>query len=208
MKTFLLFTAKIIGSFVFKIYFRLEVSGTRNIPKTGPFILAANHTSFLDPPLIGYICPRALHYFARATLFRNKFFGGLIRLLGAFPAEKQLGVSAVRQGLKILSLGQGLLIFPEGTRSRDGKLSSPLPGVGFLALKSGASVVPIYIKGAYQAYPPGARFIKPAKIKVIVGSPVKFTCGDYRTIGKKIMGLIAGLEATTLENGQTKSCLV
>ncbi|MCM8768375.1 MAG: 1-acyl-sn-glycerol-3-phosphate acyltransferase [Candidatus Omnitrophica bacterium] len=193
MKTFFLFAAKALGFFFFRLYFRLQVLGRENFPKKGVFIIAANHSSFLDPPLVGYICPRRLGYFARASLFRNPVFAAILRLLGAFPAGREIGVVSLRYAYKRVISGEPLLIFPEGTRSRDGRLAQAMPGVGFLALNTGAPVIPVFIDGAYRAFPPKARFIKPTKIKIFVGNPIKFSGKDYHSVGQRIIDLIGAL---------------
>ncbi len=183
----------LLGIFIFKILFYMEVEGRENIPEEGPFILASNHLSFLDPPLLGISSPRKLYFLARKTLFKNKIFSAFIKRLGAIPIEREGSPMALRKGLDVLKEGKGLVIFPEGTRSRDGKLKNGKPGVGFLAIKGKCPVVPVFISGTDKALPVGAKFIKPTKIKVKIGKPLLFHDEDYISSTEKIMDSIKGL---------------
>jgi len=187
LSTFLYFLAKVLCFIFFKGFFRTEVTGQENIPKSGPFILAANHTSFLDPPLLGFACPRVLHYLARSTLYRNRFFSFLISSLHAIPLDREGSALALKKALAVLQRKQALVIFPEGTRSPDGQLQPPRPGIGFIAQKSGAPVIPVFISGSHQALPVGARFIRPAKIRIKIGPPRIWKTPDYAEIGSQIM---------------------
>ncbi|HXK45707.1 MAG TPA: lysophospholipid acyltransferase family protein, partial [bacterium] len=109
--------AKILGFFIFKLFFHLDVYGKENIPCSGKFVIAANHASFLDPPLLGYICPKPIAYFTKQEQLFG-LFGMLITRLGAIPLSKSsMGTSDIRMALNVIMKGKGLLIFPEGTRS-------------------------------------------------------------------------------------------
>ena len=194
MATFLFFLAKIATTLIFRLGFHIEVRGTENIPKKGPFIVAANHMSFLDPPIVGCVCPRRLCYFARYNLFKNSSFGALIRQLGAIPLERSGMPLSMRKGLYALRDGKGLVIFPEGTRVKKGDPSFGKPGVGLLAVRSGAPVIPSLIIGTDRAFPPRGIMIKPVHVCVVFGKPAFFKQGDYTEIGGKVMGLIRDLE--------------
>ena len=162
-----------IGRLLFKILFRWEVRGRENISKKGALIIASNHLSYLDPPLIGIASPRRLHYMAVDAVFRYFFLGNLTRRLGAFPVKRKgVDIEATKKALKILGNREALLIFIEGTRSPSGELLKPKPGVGMLAYRSGATVIPTLIVGSRQALPPKGRFIRPRKIKVSFGRPL------------------------------------
>ncbi len=130
---------------------RWEVYGRENIPNTGPFLLACNHVSFLDPPLFGAASPRALHYFARNTLFVGAL-GKLIRAYNAIPLDRDGGndIAAFRQVFSILKNDGGLLVFPEGTRSPDGKLQEAKAGIGMIAARAGVPVIPARVFGTYE----------------------------------------------------------
>jgi 1-acyl-sn-glycerol-3-phosphate acyltransferase len=148
----------------FKIVNRVEVIGRENVPKDSGLLACSNHISALDPPLLGTMFPRKVHFMAKAELFKNGFLGNIIRSLGAFPVKRGLGdKQALRNGLKLLADQKVLGIFPEGTRSKDGQLQKGLAGSGFFALKSEGEVVPCAIVGSYAPF---------KKVKIIFGKPV------------------------------------
>lgn len=195
MRTFLYFWAKFIGFFIYRFFFHIKVKGKENIPKKGGFIIAANHLSFIDPPTIGFICPRKLFYLAKSSLFKIKILSELIKLLGAIPVERETFVSVtLRKGIEILKNGYGLVIFPEGTRSINGLLKEGKPGVGFLAIKANVPVIPVRLIGTDKALPHKSKFIKFANIKVIIGKPLCFKNENYSKIGKIVMEEIKKLK--------------
>jgi 1-acyl-sn-glycerol-3-phosphate acyltransferase len=130
---------------------RLRVLGRGFAPKKGPLIVAATHSSFADPAVTALAVPRQLSFMAKAFLFEPFFFGWLIRNLGAFPLESDSEVGAVKLSLKLLRKNKAVLIFPEGTRIRRDGLGRPHPGVGLIASRSGAPVLPVYIHGSHDA---------------------------------------------------------
>jgi len=162
---------EVLSRLIFGPYFRLRVYGKEEIPRKGAFILASNHASFLDPIILGIACPRKLNYMARDTLFRNILFGWLLRGVGSFPLKRDSAdKSALKEALRRLANGGGLVLFPEGRRIRlQGEKTEPLAGVGFLAAKSRALVIPAYLKGTDKAMPPGARLVLPHKISLYFG---------------------------------------
>lgn len=158
-----------------RLYWRLEVLGAHRVPLEGPLVVASNHLSVLDPPLIGCACPRELRYLAKAELFRYGLFTKLIRRLGAFPVERGTAdVSAIKTALGLLKEGHAVLIFIEGTRGDGRVLLPPNSGATLLARQSGALVVPTAIVGTEQAWRRGARFPRPAKVKVGFGTPLSY----------------------------------
>lgn len=158
-----------------KVFLRQRAYGREMVPKKGGFILAGNHASYLDPVVFGVACPRGLNYLARDTLFRNRFFGWLICSVHTIPLKRDAAdLGAIKEGIKRLKHGQGLLLFPEGTRSVDGVLQKGRHGVGFLARKSGVPVVPAYCHGTFEAWPKGAKTFKPTPVVVRFGAPVIF----------------------------------
>ena len=129
-------------------YFRLQTWGCENIPQTGPVLLAANHSSYLDPPLIALAIPRQITFLAKEELFRIPLFGRYIRWVGTHPVSRGQGdVKAMRSALKLLGENKALLVFPEGTRSFDGELQPLENGVSWLSLKTGAPLIPVYVAG-------------------------------------------------------------
>lgn len=152
----------------------LEVSGWKNIPKGG-CVIAGNHQSMIDPPLLGGTLDHEVYYFARKTLFDNPLFGGLIRNCNAIPIDRDSGadISAFKKVFSIIKAGHGLVLFPEGTRSHDGKLQEPKGGPGLIACKMKAPVVPVRIYGARDILPRGSRLPRPgARVSVVVGKPL------------------------------------
>ena len=180
-----------------KILFRLEISGRENIPGKNGFILASNHSSFLDPPVLAASCPRQLSSMARHDLFTVPIFGAFIRALGSFPIRRgSSDVRSLKEGLRILGQGRALLVFPEGIRSYDELIKKPEAGIAFLAAKSGVAVIPAFVKGAKRAFGRGAHFIRPTKIKVSFGKPIyanNITKHNYHDFANKVMQAINAL---------------
>ena len=161
--------ARSLAIVLFKVLFRLQVSGLENIPLKGGFILASNHISYLDPPALGAVCPRKLRFLAKEELFTG-VLGRLIANLNTFPIKGQPGdLMSLRRAIKELEAGRALAIFPEGRRTADGRLGEPMPGVGLLAAKAGVCIVPAFVEGSNRALPIGSKFIRLEKIKVYFG---------------------------------------
>ncbi|MBI3252992.1 MAG: 1-acyl-sn-glycerol-3-phosphate acyltransferase [Candidatus Omnitrophica bacterium] len=190
----------------YKIFFRFRCYGSENIP--GPddprgVILAANHASFLDPPLIGISSERRVTFLAKNYLFKAFFVGSILRGIGSFPIKTGANdFKTIRGLIRLLEAGRCLLVFPEGTRSPDGQFREPEGGVGFLAAKSRAVVVPVYIRGSFEAFPKGARFFRCHPIEIRFGKafvPVleKETAGEgadpYLAVSQSIMEAIKKL---------------
>ncbi len=183
------FIARNILKLLFKIFFRLKITGAENCPKNGPLIVASNHASFFDPLIAGFAVPRELNFMARDSLFRNRIFGKMIAMVNAFPLRREgADLVAMRLAIDKLCQGKAVLIFPEGTRSRDGNLGTPRAGIGLLAASSGANILPCYIKGSIKVLPKGAIFPRLKKISVCIGKPVKF---DKNGSGREYYGQIA-----------------
>jgi 1-acyl-sn-glycerol-3-phosphate acyltransferase len=156
-------------------YFRLEGRGGEHVPRTGPVLLVSNHSSVLDPPLIGGACPRVLTFMAKAELFSIPLFGRLIAALNARPVNREGGdARALKDALRLLEAGRALLVFPEGTRGPEGTVREGKPGAGMLAALSGAPVVPVHISGTGRALPKGAAWPRPRKVIVRFGPPLRF----------------------------------
>ncbi len=169
----------------FDLFFRGEVAGTEWIPKTGPFIVAANHASFFDPPAIGCRVPREMFYFARKTLFKPGFRAKLLHEVNTIPVdlESDSDVSALKAVFRLLKNGQGILLFPEGTRTPTGELQTPQPGVGMIACKSMAPVVPARIFGTFEAYGRDQRYPRyQTPVDVAFAPPLSYA--DYNVEGK------------------------
>mgnify|MGYP001605697908 CR=1 FL=1 len=158
----------------FKLVCRVEVKGRDNIPGGGGFILASNHVSYLDTMAVGSACPRRLNNMAMHDLFSCRLSSWFLSALGVFPVKRNSAdISALKEAMVRVERGGGLLLFPEGTRSQDGKLSEKSEaGIGFLAAKLNVPVIPVFVKGTEKALPKGAKFIVPAKVAVCFGKQI------------------------------------
>lgn len=179
-----------------------RIFGQEHIPRQGRFILAPNHVSHLDPPLVSSCSPRRPHVMAKQELFKNPLFSKYIRALGAFPVDRgKADRKAIRHAIKMLESEAPLLIFPEGTRSKTGELGTAEIGLGMIAHATKAPIVPVYLKGTDQAFSamnPKFGFVK---IEIHYGAPLQLEAeysgrGDRATIeeiGAKTMQAIADL---------------
>ena len=171
--------SKLILRLFFTFRFGLRVTGQEHVPKRGPFILASNHISFLDPPLLGGACPRRLRFLARADLFERPVLGAYLRSVGVMPLRRgETDVAAMRAALAALKRGEAVAIFPEGHRQDSGQLSSAKRGVGLLAAAARVPIIPVLVQGTYEALPPEAARLQPAKIRVAFGPPISYTSGS------------------------------
>jgi len=170
----LLYTiAKYICGIIFKLVFRLKVTGSENIPKNNPFIVVANHSSLLDPVILGVSIRPKIVFVAAAYLFKIHWLGYLLRKANAIPVQGENDISSLKRALKILRAGGVLGIFPEGGIDRQKDNLPVKAGAGFLAVKIGVPIVPIKIKGADKVLPKGAKFLtKLDKIEVEIRKPI------------------------------------
>jgi len=194
---------------MFAVYFRWRVFNPERVPLTGGVILASNHSSFLDPPLVGSALPRAINYLARESLFRFPGIGALLRSWNSVPVDRDGGGAAgLREILNRLLAGGGIILFPEGTRTRDGKLQPARSGIGLTVVKSDVAVVPVRTFGTFEAYGRNHKFPRPYRVAVKYGRPMRFealraeakTCSKprlkeiYQEVADAIMAEIAKLE--------------
>ncbi|NCQ26352.1 MAG: 1-acyl-sn-glycerol-3-phosphate acyltransferase, partial [Armatimonadetes bacterium] len=163
---------------LFRSLFRsmgLDLAGTENVPAQGPLIVASNHRSHADPPLVGVVLPRPVHYMAKRELFRVPILGSVIPRMGAFPVSRgHPDRRALRYALRLLSEGEAVVMFPEGTRSLDGRLREPELGVALIALKSRAPVLPVALQGSEHILPKHSVIPHAHPLKVRVGPPLTF----------------------------------
>lgn len=177
--------------------FPLKVLGKENVPRKGACIFASNHSSYLDPMIIGGCFPRYISYMAKDSLFKNKLFAFFLNGVGAFPVKRDSAdISAIKEALKRLKKGFPLVVFPEGTRlSSQKEIHS---GAAFIAAKSGIPVIPVYIKGSDRVRPPGAKFLKRYPVSVSFGLPKIYSKEiSYEEIAKQIMQEIQLTKAPT-----------
>jgi 1-acyl-sn-glycerol-3-phosphate acyltransferase len=192
---------KPIAVALMRLLFGLRTRGAQYIPAQGPFLIVANHSSVLDPPLVGGACPRRLTFLAKAELFRVPGLGALIRRLGAQPLRREgADPAALRTAQRVLAAGGALLVFPEGTRGPEGTLREAKPGAALLAMHSGVPVIPAYVSGSGRAWPRGRRLPRPAKVVVTFGAPLRFEPAagtdrkrQYEAASRRMMAAIADL---------------
>ncbi len=195
----------VLAETVYDICFHGEVAGTENIPRTGGFIVAANHASMLDPPIVGCHVPRQLRFFARRTLWIGGAVSWWLDSVGTIPVDRDAGsdVGALKRVLHILKEGQALILFPEGTRTQTGELQRPKAGVGLLACRTGVPVVPTRVSGTFEAFGRKGPLRLGVPVSVIFGRPLFPADYDrpadgkdrYQRASERIMAAIAALEA-------------
>jgi 1-acyl-sn-glycerol-3-phosphate acyltransferase len=158
---------------LFFALFRPTVTGRDNVPPTGPVILASNHLSFIDSIAIPLMAPRKVGYLAKAEYWRGTGLSGWV----ALPVERETSraaQTALDTAMSVLQAGGAFGIYPEGTRSRDGRLARGKTGVAWLALTADCPVVPVAVRGTDKVQPIGARWPRPHKISVTFGEPLTF----------------------------------
>lgn len=196
-----------------RVVFGFRVAGRDLIPKTGPVIIASNHISYADPPVVGSAVPREVHFLAKEELFANRAFGWLISRYNAIALKRAVGdIGAVRKALDLLGEGRAVLMFPEGTRSLTGKLLKPRLGVGLIACMARVPVVPTYVTGTNRL---GRALLRKAPLRVSFGPAVSVEslpgpCATdrerYQKLAEEVMNRIATLakECTAKESaGET-----
>ena len=175
----------LIARFVLRPMFLLPrptITGRENVPATGPFIIASNHLSFIDSMVIPLMAPRRVGYLAKAEYFTGTGVRGwltrtLFTALGALPVERQTSraaQAALDTAMSVLRAGGGFGIYPEGTRSRDGRLARGKTGVAWLALTADCPVVPVAVRGTDRVQPVGASWPWPRRYSVAFGRPLTF----------------------------------
>jgi len=170
----LYYIARTICLLFFKILFRYKSYGRQNLPAEGPYIIASNHLSFLDPIAVGLLTHRRVTFMAREDLYDNKIFARLIRNLETLPLDRERqDIKAIRQAFRLLERKRILGVFPEGRRSPDGQLGKPLMGIEVLARRAKVKVIPVYLEGTNLVLPLKARFIRLKKIRAFVGEIIE-----------------------------------
>jgi len=172
--------------------FDFRVRGAEKLHFTGPALIASNHVSFLDPPFVGQAFEEAIHYFARKTLFDHPLAGAILRSWQSIPIDRDKpDAGSLKTTIRLLRAGKKVLVFPEGTRSPDGKLQPAEAGTGLFLAKSGAPVLPVRIFGSYEAYPRGAKTLHPASITLVVGDLWQPDLHSYSQQGKDLYQALA-----------------
>jgi len=189
------------------MWFRGDVVGTENFPTDGPFLIASNHASHLDPPIVGCHVPRQMRFFARKSLWSNPLLAWWLNQVETIPVERDSGdIGAIKRVLQALKENRAVVLFPEGTRSPDGHLQKAKAGVGLMACKTGVPVVPCRVYGSFAAFGKGSSIPRlGTSISVVFGPPIPASDYDDPTAGKaryeiaaqRIMDRIAALPQPT-----------
>jgi 1-acyl-sn-glycerol-3-phosphate acyltransferase len=186
----------------FRTLFGLRIVGQENLISEGPVLVASNHQSFLDPPLIGNLYQTEMVFLARKTLFVG-FFKWLYPQWNAIPVDQDRpDMASLKTIIRKLKEGERVLVFPEGERTQDGSIGEAAPGIGLIAVKSGAVIQPVRISGARDALPRGSGRVRFARITVSVGPAIRLSPEElreasnkdgYDRVAKRIMGAIEAL---------------
>lgn len=192
----------ILSFLISRLYIGVKIFGIENVPKKGAFIFASNHASNADPFILGTSFYRPLEYLAKEELFRHPFSRWVFTGFHAHPVRRGNGdYRALKETFRILNSGKPLLVFPEGTRSKNGLLQPGKPGIGFMVYKSNVPVVPVYIEGSREAMPEGIDTLKRSPVRIYIGAPMKFDDllsrvkdkDVYQEISNRIMDRISSL---------------
>ena len=184
-------------------FFSMRVVHPERMIESGPLILAVNHSSFFDPPLAGICSRRGVYYLARKSLLKWPFFGPLFPAMNVIPVERDGNdMSALREVIKKIKEGNGVVLFPEGTRSKDGNIQPARAGIGLVIAKTGAPVLPMRIFGAFDAFPKNSKRLHFTKITVVLGEPLHFSQNDiasatretYQALSDRVMAAISTLQ--------------
>jgi 1-acyl-sn-glycerol-3-phosphate acyltransferase len=170
-----------------QMFFRGDVTGLENLPAEGGYIVAANHASHLDPPMVGQFLPRQVAFFARKTLWKPGIAAWWLTAVGTIPVDRDGGTSldAVKRVLKTLAGGRVVIVFPEGTRSMDGELQPPKAGVGLLACRAHVPVVPARVFGSFEAFGRDGTMHLGSPVSVSFGKPLDPADYDHPEDGRE-----------------------
>ena len=178
-----------LSRFIGRLLFRLRVIHRERMIQSGPVILAMNHQSYLDPPLAGITCDRGIYFLARRTLLNVPLLGWLLPKLNVIPVNQEsVDRSAIKALIRVLQTGNGVLVFPEGSRTLDGNLQPAEPGLGLVIAKTLAPVVPMRIFGAHEALPRDGGRVRFVPITIVIGEPIFFSAADIEPGGKNLYG--------------------
>ncbi|GAB4174108.1 MAG: lysophospholipid acyltransferase family protein [Terrimicrobiaceae bacterium] len=185
-----------------RLLFSMRVVHPERMIESGPLILAVNHASYFDPPLAGICSRRAVYYLARRNLLEWPFFGPLFPAMNVIPVDRDGNdLTALREVIRKIKQGNGVVLFPEGTRSRDGGLGEARGGIGLVIAKTGAPVLPMRIFGSFEAFPRDAKLPRLRQITVAIGEPIHFKKEElegldregYQALSERVMSEIAKL---------------
>jgi 1-acyl-sn-glycerol-3-phosphate acyltransferase len=193
-----------------QMFFRGDVAGLENLPLSGGYIVAANHASLLDPPMVGQFLPRQVAFFARKTLWKPGIAAWWLTAVGTIPVDRDGGTSldAIKRVLRTLAGGRVVIVFPEGTRSADGELQPPKAGVGLLACKARVPVVPARVFGSFEAFGRDGTMHFGSPVSVTFGEPLAPEEYDHPGDGKERYARTAERIMAAIEKIQPPPTLV
>ena len=197
-----------ISKITARFFFSFRVVHPERLIEEGPLILASNHQSYFDPPLVGICSRRGVYYLARKTLLQIPLLGKLLPHINVILVDRDGNdMSALKSVIRTVKSGHGVVLFPEGTRSPNGQLQPGKAGIGLVIAKTRAPVQPMRIFGSFEAFPKGSGKITATPITVVVGEPIRFTpeeldpnnhgCDDralYQWLSDRVMDAIAKLK--------------
>lgn len=167
-------TLQVLARILTTQLFELKTCGLENVPRTGGALLLANHQSYLDPVVVGVQLRRPITFMADSNLFKNRFFGWLIRNLHAFPVRQGKGdVGAIKQSIQLLHDGHMLNIYPEGSRSSDGEIAEIQSGIALIVRRANVPIIPVLIDGAYKAWPRQRKIFRAFPVRIWYGKPLE-----------------------------------
>jgi 1-acyl-sn-glycerol-3-phosphate acyltransferase len=157
-----------------RVFWRLSIEGKEHVPATGPFIISPVHRSNIDTPLVAAVTNRRIHYMGKKEMWKYKLSAAFFTAMGGFPVDRAavLDREALRTCIDVAKRGEGLVIFPEGTRRSGPVVEEMFEGPAYVATKTGAPIIPVGIGGSQGAMPKGAKFLKPVKCTLVIGPPL------------------------------------
>ncbi len=186
--------------------FKLEAHGNEHVPREGGVLLLSNHVSYLDPFIVGITARREFHFMTRDSIFNVPLLGKLLALHNAYPVKRGTADRrALKHTISLLKEGHAVLIFPEGTRSKDGNLGKARDGVSFIIQNADVPAIPVYLSGANYLMPRRSKWIRPAKLTTHFGPPIDFSESRkiedkrlmYNSMSRMIMESIGALGGIT-----------
>ena len=157
-----------------RLFWRLSIEGKEHIPATGPFIISPVHRSNIDTPLVAAVTNRTVHYMGKQEMWKYKWSAAFFTAMGGFPVDRAAALDreALRRCAEVLNAGEGLVLFPEGTRRSGPVVEEMFEGAAYVSLKTGAPIILVGIGGSQGAMPKGSKFIKPVKCTLVIGPPL------------------------------------
>ena len=157
------------------LFYRIRVHELKNYPDHDGLLVCSNHQSFLDPLILGVVCPRPVNYLGRKSLFKFPPLAWFLHWNDTIAIDREAtGIGGMKETLRRIKRGESVVMFPEGTRTENGELNAMMPGFCAVAKRAKATLMPIGFDGAYQAYPRDRKLPKPGRIHVVMGQPISF----------------------------------